>query len=352
MRFKDIAKTLSDYLWNFLFYREIRRLDAKNLEAQGILPDFRTSEENIKEDFPKIREIIENFAGKKVEVYLEVDKEDMEHLEADIVTISLPSQLKDYFLKIKEMFVSSSVNIESLEEMIEANLPWSIYTITYSTFRMTCGGKYYPQSDLIRLNFSAIRREVCGEFYKGISPSRLRREEKAYQRVLLGEEIAHSVFKNFTLQLSNLENLCRLQLYEVGKEATSFLKKKPSYIKDFNRGLKEALKTYLPFFLFPSPFIRERKSWSKFTEIYDVLATSAGLSEGLAKFIVKTALVENDPQLKDLYFFRRLFENIPISVSEAIKLVEQLYKQKGNSIFEEVDSDLSEEIRNFIYKKK
>lgn len=67
----------------------------------------------------------------KIEVYIKVEKEDMEHLEADIATISLPSRLKDYFLKIEEMLVSSSVNIESLEEMIEVNLSWSTYAISY-----------------------------------------------------------------------------------------------------------------------------------------------------------------------------------------------------------------------------
>jgi hypothetical protein len=44
MRFKDIAKTLSDYVWDFLFYRKMRRLDAKNLEMYGILQDFISSE--------------------------------------------------------------------------------------------------------------------------------------------------------------------------------------------------------------------------------------------------------------------------------------------------------------------
>jgi hypothetical protein len=279
----------------------------------------------------------------------------MEHLEADIATILLPSQLKDYFLKIKEMFVSSSVNIESLKEMIEVNLPWSIYAITYSTYCMRCEGRYYPQRDLVRLNFSAIRGTVCDGFYgKKIPLSRLRREERAYERVVLGEEIAHSVFKNFTLQLYNLANLCSLRLYEAGEEATSFLKKKPSYIKDFNRQLEKELKKpyYLPFSLFPSPFVREGKSYLKFAEIYKVLASGVDISEGLARFVVKTALVENDPHLKDLYLSRGFVEEIPTSISETIKSVEQLYKQKGNSIFEEVDSALSEEIRNFIYKKK
>jgi hypothetical protein len=70
MRFENIAKTLSDYLEDFLFYRKIQRLDAKNLEAQGILSGFRTSEENIK-DFLKIREIIENFFRRNSKLYLQ-----------------------------------------------------------------------------------------------------------------------------------------------------------------------------------------------------------------------------------------------------------------------------------------
>jgi hypothetical protein len=148
----------------------------------------------------------------------------MEHLEADIATISLPSRPKDYFLKIEEMLVSSSVNIESLEEMIEVNLSWSIYAIGYSTYCMRCERRYYPQSDLVRLNFSDIRGVTHDGFYrKKIPLSSLRREERAYERVVLGEEIAQSVFKNFTFRLLNLENLCSLLLR--GEEAISFLKR-------------------------------------------------------------------------------------------------------------------------------
>ena len=91
----------------------------------------------------------------------------------------------------------------------------------------------------------------------------------------------------------------------------------------------------IPYF-FPPYFGEKRKEWLKLRELIEKSDYLKALSEGLAKFIVKSISAENDPQFKDLYFFKRVWEVAPISIHASIKFFEECYKQVGNSIFEKV----------------
>jgi hypothetical protein len=343
MRLKEPLEILSTLLYEFLDSREMRKIEAKILEEEGILPDFGEFEENVKEDFPNIKEIIEKFVSRKVRVHLEVN-EDVEHLEAYIThRIQIP-MLQEYYLKIKEMFDSSSVDTKILEEMIEVNLPWTVFVISDLIFAARCTGEYFPSDDLISLNFSSIREASCLYLELGYPVSRLKREERAFEKVVLGEEIAHSLGKNLLSQLYDLRKLMYFQTYELGKNATEFLRGNPTHMK----GYSEETASLLPRILFPTdgtvfplaPWfakeMKKSKEWSKLEELLEKTEHLAVLSEGLAKFIVKVALVENNPEFKDLYLFKEMFPSPSSSIYASLKFFEECYKQVGNSIFERV----------------
>jgi hypothetical protein len=343
MRFESIAEVFSDLLYSHLYLREGLKITAEVLEGSGKLPDLESLKQKCGEDFPDIKKEIEKFTSKEIKTHLEVN-DDVKHLETCITHhIQIP-ELQEYFLKIKRMIDYSSVDVETLEEMLETNLLWTAYAIFCSLFYTISQGCYFPHDDLISLNLFAIRGEVCAAFnLQKIPLSRLQQEERIFERQVMREEIAHSVGRDLLFQLYNIEKLIYLQYYELGKDATDFLKKNPSHIKDYSKRIISAFPQYFIFpfigiipYFFPPCFGEKRKEWLKLRELIEKSDYLKALLEGLAKFIVKSISAENDPQFKDLYFFKRVWEVAPISIHASIKFFEECYKQVGNSMLEKV----------------
>jgi len=174
-----IANELSKLIYDLIYLREGRKIESELLEEKGILPNFERFEGNTKYDSPNIKEIIEKFVSRKIKVDLKIRNE-IELLEYYIQHEFKNSKLKEYSLKIKNMIDSHSVDIVTLEEMLEDNLFFAIYAVTRPLNIMKyVSGSYFAPVDLIILSFPTIRDETCRAFYtKKIPPSRLEREER------------------------------------------------------------------------------------------------------------------------------------------------------------------------------
>lgn len=353
MVFENIATELLQRLYEQVYIRERRRIQSEVLEEKGILPNFKKFEENAKEDFQNIKEIIEKFVLKEIRVSLEID-DDIKFLQ-DYIDYDIKNpKLKEYLLNIKNMLESSSVDLRVLKEMLEDNLPLTLYAISFSLQRMkhVCGS-YFARCDLISLNFPTIRNDTFNAIYiMKIPLSRLEKEERARVKVLEGEEISHFIGKSLIFQTYNLEEEILSKYYELGKDATILLKetnKNISSILKFSELPQVTSPFYVPVTIplyIPTTIIEKRREEVlKLGELIKKCNHIAGLSEGLAKFIVKTAIVEKDPQLKSFYLVK-LKTSEDISVQSYIDFFEECYKQIGNSILEKVNLFLptSEEI--------
>jgi hypothetical protein len=328
MRFESIAKKFSNLLYSYLYTRENLKITAEVLEDSGNLPDLKSLKQKCREDFPNIKKEIEKFTSKEIKTHLEVN-DDVKHLETCITHhIQIP-ELQEYFLKIKRMIDYSSVDVETLEEMLESNLPWTAYAIYCSLFYALSEGFYFPHDDLISLNLSGIRGELCAAFdLQQIPLSRLQQEERIFERQVMREEIAHSVGKDLLFHLYDIERLIHLHYYDLGKDVTDFLNKSLSHLKDYSKRITLLLS--LP------TYYKEKKEWLKLQELIEKFEYLRALSKGLAKFIVKSVSAENDPQFKDLCFFKHPWEDAPTYTHAPIKFFEECYKRIGNSIFEKV----------------
>jgi hypothetical protein len=349
MRFESITKVFSDLLYSYLYVREELKITAEVLEGSGNLPDLKSLKQKCREDFPNIKKEIEKFTSKEIKTHLEVN-DDVKHLERCIHQIQIP-ELQEYFLKIKRMIDYSSVDVETLEEMLETNLLWTAYAISCSLSYTMSQGCYLYHDDLISLNLFAIRSGVCVAFEQQQIPlSRLQQEERIFERQVMREEIAHAVGRDLLFHLYDTGRSIYLQCYDLGKDVTDFLKKNPSHLKDYSKRIERIISDYSQYFplsftiniidtipySFPPYFKEKRKEWLKLRELIKKSAYLKALLEGLAKFIVKSISAENDPQFKDLYFFKCPWEDAPTPIHASIKFFEECYKQVGNSIFEKV----------------